>query len=91
MSIPSPLLPCSHFVTCHQTIYVPTSTEQDSLAMIISFSVIGFFSLVFYRYASARLKRRFLLAKIERRRTRRDSEASMQSGERSSLLRQSSI
>jgi hypothetical protein len=81
----------SHFVTCHQTIYVPTSTEQDSLAMIISFSVIGFFSLVFYRYASARLKRRFLLAKIERRRTRRDSEASMQSGERSSLLRQSSI
>jgi hypothetical protein len=49
--------------------------------MIISFSVIGFFSLVFYRYASARLKRRFLLAKIERRRTRRDSEASMQSGD----------
>jgi hypothetical protein len=78
-----------HFTTCHQTIYVPTSTEKDSLVMIIAFSIIGFFSLITYRYASARLKRRFLLAKIERRRTRRDSEASMQSGERSSLLRQS--
>ena len=78
-----------HFTTCHQTIYVPTSTERDSLALIVSLSIIGFFALITYRYASARLKRRFLLAKIERRRTRRDSEASMQSGERSSLLRQS--
>lgn len=78
------------FTTCHQTIYVPTSTERDSLTLIIVFSVLGFLFLVGYHYLSARIKRQFLLAKIERRRTRRDSEASQQSGERSSLLNDSS-
>lgn len=79
----------NHFTTCHQTIYVPSSVEEQSLSLIISFAVIGLVLIVVYRYASVRLKRRFLLAKIERRRTRRDSEASMQSGERSSLMRES--
>lgn len=79
----------NHFTTCHQTIYVPAAVEEQSLSLIISLAVIGMVVIVVYRYASVRLKRRFLLAKIERRRTRRDSEASMQSGERSSLLRES--
>jgi hypothetical protein len=76
----------NRFTTCHQTVYVPTSTEVQSLTLIVTFAVLGFFVLVFYRYASVRIKRKFLLAKIERRKTRRDSEASMQSAERSSLL-----
>eukprot|EP01038_Epipyxis_sp_PR26KG_P004469 gene4469-6320_t len=65
------------FTTCHQTIYVPTSTEKQSLTLIISFSVCGFVALIFYRFVSARLKRRFLLAKIERRRSKRSSEESI--------------
>jgi hypothetical protein len=65
------------WTTCHQTIYVPTQTEKDSLSLIIAFSVCGFLILVFYRFASARLRRRFLLAKIERRRQRRSSEESL--------------
>eukprot|EP00598_Pedospumella_elongata_P012679 CAMPEP_0185006192 /NCGR_PEP_ID=MMETSP1098-20130426/83933_1 /TAXON_ID=89044 /ORGANISM="Spumella elongata, Strain CCAP 955/1" /LENGTH=2045 /DNA_ID=CAMNT_0027534327 /DNA_START=353 /DNA_END=6490 /DNA_ORIENTATION=+ len=77
------------FTTCHQTIYVPSATERDSLVLIIVLSVLGFLGIILYDTASRRLKRRFLLAKIERRRTRRDSEASMQSGERSSVIRQS--
>ncbi|KAJ1436904.1 hypothetical protein B484DRAFT_416698 [Ochromonadaceae sp. CCMP2298] len=79
------------FTTCHQTIYRPSSTEEQSLAFIVAFSVVGFFVLIVYRFASVRIKRRFLLAKIERRRTRRDSEASMQSGDgnRSSVQRSS--
>lgn len=66
-----------HFTTCHQTIYFPTSTDRDSLALIIAFSVVGFFGIIFYRFASVRLRRKFLLAKIERRRTKRSSEESM--------------
>jgi len=76
------------FTTCHQTIYRPSSSEESSLALIVSFTCVGFVLILVYRYASVRIKRRFLLAKIERRRTRRDSEASMQSGERSSVLQQ---
>ena len=67
------------FTTCHQTIYVPTSSQRDSLLFIILFSCLGFLAIVSYRYVSARVKRRFLLAKIERRRSRRDSEASANS------------
>lgn len=74
------------FTTCHQTIYKPSEVEEISLILIIVFSIFGFVAIIFYRYASVRLKRRFLLAKIERRRTRRDSEQSGQSGERNSSM-----
>lgn len=65
------------FTTCHQTIYYPSSIDENSLGLIIGFSVFGFFAIIFYRFASVRLKRRFLLAKIERRKTRRSSEESL--------------
>lgn len=67
----------SRFTTCHQTVYYPSSTERDSLPLMISFSIFGFFAIIFYRFASVRLRRKFLLAKIERRRTKRSSEESM--------------
>lgn len=65
------------FVTCHQTIYFPSRTERDSLALVIALSILGFLIIVGYRFAAVRLKRRFLMAKIERRRTKRSSEESM--------------
>lgn len=65
------------FTSCHLTIYVPSSNEKSSLAFIIVFSVLGFFAIIAYRYAYERVKRRFLLAKIERRRSKRSSEESI--------------
>ena len=56
------------FMSCHLIIYVPSKNEQSSLTLIIIFSVLGFFAIVGYRYAYERVRRRFLLAKIERRR-----------------------
>lgn len=65
------------FTSCHQTIYLPTLTDRRSLALIIGFSVFGFVAILFYRFASVRIKRRLLLAKIERRKTKRSSEESL--------------
>jgi hypothetical protein len=65
------------FVTCHQTIYLPSKSEKSSLTYIVVFSILGFFTIIAYRYASARIKRQFLLAKIERRRSKRSSEESL--------------
>eukprot|EP01033_Poteriospumella_lacustris_P007526 gene7527-5412_t len=67
------------FTTCHQTIYLPSLIDGRSLALIVGFSVVGFFAILFYRFASVRIKRRFLLAKIERRKTKRSSEESLMS------------
>jgi hypothetical protein len=78
------------FTTCHQTIFNPSSTESNSLALIVTFTVLGFFAFLLYRYASVRLKRKFLLAKIERRKTKRSSEESLLSagnGRSSSSIR----
>ena len=65
------------FTTCHLTIYTPSSNERSSLTLIIVFAVVAFFVIVGYRYVSVRVRRRFLLAKIERRRSKRSSEESL--------------
>jgi hypothetical protein len=64
------------FTTCHQTIYFPSTQDRQSQGLIIGFTIFGVFLLVFYRIASVRLKKKFLLAKIERRKTKRSSEDS---------------
>lgn len=68
------------FTTCHQTIYYPTSRDRASEGLLIGFSIFGFFLIIFYRVASQRLRRKFLLAKIERRKTKRSSEDSLSMG-----------
>jgi hypothetical protein len=65
------------FTTCHQTVFLPSTQDRQSLGLIVGFSLLGFFLIVFYRFASVRLRRKFLLAKIERRKTKRSSEESM--------------
>lgn len=65
------------FVTCHQNIYVPTETERNSIALIVSLSIVGFFGSIFWFFMRRRLQKRYLLAKIERRRSRRSSEESL--------------
>jgi len=66
-----------HFTTCHQTIYVPTDTERQSLSAIVASTTLATFFAGLYYFLAARLRRRFLLAKIERRRSRRSSDESI--------------
>ena len=66
------------FYSCHLQIYVPTSsTVKYTISFIISVSIIGFVFIVAYQFIRIRLRRRYLLAKIERRRSRRSSEESL--------------
>jgi hypothetical protein len=65
------------FTTCHQTIYLPSSIEKDSVILICVFSICGFFGAVAYYFVNERVKQRYLLAKIERRRSKRSSEESL--------------
>ena len=68
------------FTTCHQTIYYPTARDRESEGLMIGFTVFGVFLIIFYYIASTRLRRKFLLAKIERRKTKRSSEDSLSIG-----------
>jgi hypothetical protein len=65
------------FVTCHHTIFIPSDTERDSVTLILCFSILGFFALIFWFFVRRRLQKRYLLAKIERRRSKRSSEESL--------------
>ena len=65
------------FTTCHQTIYIPTDIQAQSLPSIAASVTLATIFAVIYYFISARLKRRFLLAKIERRKSRRSSDESI--------------
>jgi len=65
------------YISCHLTIYVPTSLEANSITIITSISVTTFVLVFGYYYLQKKLKEKFLMAKIERRRSRRSSEESM--------------
>jgi len=62
------------FTTCHLTIYYPSTTDRSSLILIIVCSVLGFFGCILYYRIRQRLKKRYMLAKIERRRSKRSEE-----------------
>jgi hypothetical protein len=63
-----------HFTSCHMTIYVPSSLEYNSITLMVSLSVSGFVVVLIYYFLRERLRRRYLLAKIEKRRNRRSEE-----------------
>ncbi len=65
------------FTTCHQTVFLPSSSQRDSITLIVVFVFLGFLGTVAYYYLSAKIKKRMLLAKIERRRSKRSSEESL--------------
>ena len=71
------------FVTCHQTIYRPSGLEQYSVEIIAVIVSLGFVTAVTYYFVSARLRQKFILAKIERRRSKRSSEESLLGNKRS--------
>ena len=65
------------FTTCHLNIYVPSDIERASITYIIIIAVTGFFAAVIYGFIRRRLARQYLLAQIERRRSKRSSEESL--------------
>lgn len=65
------------FVTCHHTIFIPKGAQRYSIQLIVSMSFLAFLAIIFYYYGSQRLRRQYLLAKIERRRSKRSSEESL--------------
>eukprot|EP01041_Mallomonas_annulata_P002580 gene2580-5042_t len=67
----------AHFTSCHMQVFIPSPIEEGSLAMIYTFSICGFFFCVAWFFIRRRLKQRYLMAKIERRRSRRSSEESL--------------
>ena len=65
------------FVTCHQTIYRPGALERYSVEIIAILTLLGFVTGTSYYFVTARLRQAFILAKIERRRSKRSSEESL--------------
>ena len=65
------------FVSCHLTVYFPGDSERDSVNMIVGIVFCAFIGSVIYFFVAARLRRRALQAKIERRRSKRSSEESL--------------
>jgi hypothetical protein len=64
----------SRFVSCHLEIYVPTFAEEYSIELIVIFVFLIIGGVFGYFYVRKKLKQRYLLAKAERRRSRKSSE-----------------
>ena len=62
------------FTSCHLRVYVPTWFERNTITVIIIAGVIMFVALVVYIFVRRKLRARYLLAKAERRKSRRSSE-----------------
>ena len=65
------------FISCHLDIYVPTDTERSSVQIILGMVLAVFLVSLLYYFLAARIRRRMLIAKIERRRSKRSSEESL--------------
>ena len=62
------------FMTCHHRIKVPTWFEENTITFIIVFC-LGFVVVIgIYLYLRRVIRQRYLLAKAERRRSRKSSE-----------------
>lgn len=71
------------FTTCHQTIYYPSLLERSSLILVIVCSVLGLLLCICYYKVRQRLRRRYLLMKIDRRKKQNEE---IEMAERANLL-----
>ncbi|KAF4033201.1 LCCL domain-containing protein [Phytophthora infestans] len=63
-----------NFQSCHLQIYVPTTWRRYTVSFVAIISVLGMIVLVAWYYIRKRVRRALLLAKAERRRSRKNSE-----------------
>jgi hypothetical protein len=72
--------PAGLYLTCHLQIKVPNDFELYTLTFTILLILGGILALIGYWRARAYLRRRYLLKKAERRRSRKSSESSLSDG-----------
>ena len=65
------------FTTCHLTVYLPKDYERYTVIYLSVGVTVLFVITVTYFFVRERLRKMYLLAKIERRRSRRSSEESL--------------
>ena len=56
------------FTSCHLTIYIPSDYERNTVQIIIGFVLSGFIVAILYYFIAARLRQKFLLAKVWKKR-----------------------
>ena len=66
-----------YFLSCHLSIVEPMMTVRYSFNIGVIGSIVAVVGSGLYVYIRRRLKRRYILAKIERRKSRRSSEDSI--------------
>ena len=64
------------YMTCHLLIFIPNSFEAWTLTWLIVVTIMTVVTIVTYCYIRRKMKKKYLQAKIERRRSRRSSEES---------------
>ena len=75
------------YMTCHQLIFIPTSFEAWTLSWLIVISIVTVVVVVTYLYIRRKMKRKYLMAKIERRRSRRSSEESARNSQQTDAVK----
>ena len=78
-----------NFYTCHLKIKVPTDFERNTINYIVAVSIVGTIALIVMWRVKKYLRRRYLLKKAERRRSRKSSESSEDRGPTSRARRSS--
>jgi hypothetical protein len=63
-----------NFMSCHLQIYVPSLWRRYTVSAVTILTVLGAIGLLGWYYIRKQIKRRLLLAKAERRRSRKNSE-----------------
>ena len=72
---------------CHMLIKIPSSFEAWTLTWLIVISMFIGMVTVTYFYIRRKMKRKYLLAKIERRRSRRSSEESARNSQQADAFK----
>ena len=75
------------YMSCHMLIKIPSSFEAWTLTWLIVISMFIGMVTVTYFYIRRKIKRKYLLAKIERRRSRRSSEESARNSQQADAFK----
>ena len=92
---PARVLQCSRsffntddrYMSCHMLIKIPSSFEAWTLTWLMVISMFIGMVTVTYFYIRRKMKRKYLLAKIERRRSRRSSEESARNSQQADAFK----
>ena len=75
------------YMSCHMLIKIPSSFEAWTLTWLMVISMFIGMVTVTYFYIRRKMKRKYLLAKIERRRSRRSSEESARNSQQADAFK----